>query len=202
TRAFGAYSMRKDGLLRLLNIPNESFEKVHSVHVWRGEIYLRVIGSSPDAGAITRLAGVVAGKIPPAAGKPEVLALFPEKGRVVNTERYSMTSAFGQRFLGNAFLASFNIDGDRIEGLIIPSASKSAATRILDQYRQLYVRNGKLLDPITNLGDEDFAAEDRYLGRVVALRIDRYVVAFNGFRDRQHLVALAAETAQRIAKAP
>src|SRR5260221_10929116 len=33
----------------------------------------------------------------------------------------------------------------------------------------------KLLDPIPNLGEDNFTAEDRYLGRVVAFRIDRFV---------------------------
>ena len=40
--------------------------------------------------------------------------------------------------------------------------------------------------------------EDRYLGRVVAFRIDRFLVAFNGYKDRQHLVDLATQADQKI----
>ena len=81
---------------------------------------------------------------------------------------------------------------------MIPAASKDAAAGILARYKNLYVRNGKLLDPIPNLGEDNFTAEDRYLGRVVAFRIDRFVIAFNGYRDRQHLVDLATLADQRI----
>jgi hypothetical protein len=81
---------------------------------------------------------------------------------------------------------------------VIPAANKQAAGNILDQYKGLYLHNGKLLDPIPNLGEDNFTAEDRFLGRVVAFRIDRFVIAFNGYRDRQHLVDLATSADQRI----
>ena len=113
---------------------------------------------------------------------------------MANSERYAADAAFGQPFLGNAFMASFNLGGDIMEGLIIPSASKATAEKILNAYRALYVRNGKLLDPIPNLGEDNFTAEDRFLGRAVAFRIDRFVVAFNGFKERQKLVDLAVAT--------
>jgi hypothetical protein len=85
-----------------------------------------------------------------------------------------------------------------VEGLIVPAANKQAAAQILDAYRNLYIRNGKLLDPIPNLGEDNFTAEDKYLGRAVAFRLDRFVIAFNGFKDRQKLVDLAIATDTRI----
>jgi hypothetical protein len=85
-----------------------------------------------------------------------------------------------------------------MEGLIVPSANKQAAAQILDAYRNLYIRNGKLLDPIPNLGEDNFTAEDKYLGRAVAFRLDRFVIAFNGYKDRQKLVDLAVATDTRI----
>ena len=115
-----------------------------------------------------------------------------------NSERYSAEKGFGQTFLGNSFQAEFNVDGDIVDGLVIPAMSKQAAAQILALYKNLYASNGKLLDPIPNLGEDNFTAEDRYLGRVVAFRIDRFVVAFNGYKDRQHLVDLAAQADQKI----
>src|SRR6185503_1413910 len=91
-----------------------------------------------------------------------------------------------------------NIGGEKIDGLIIPAANKQAAATILTAYRNLYVRNGKLLDPIDNLGEDNFTAEDKYLGRAIAFRIDRFVIAFNGYSDRPKLVQLAAATDNKI----
>jgi hypothetical protein len=136
--------------------------------------------------------------MPAAPAKPAVFNFFPADTRVPNSERYSADKGFGQIGLGNSFQASFNIAGDIMEGLIIPATNRAAATKILNDYRSLYVRNGKLLDPIPNLGEDNFTAEDRYLGRAVAFRIDRFVIAFNGYKERQKLVDLAVATDARI----
>jgi hypothetical protein len=196
-KAFGAYSKQKNGNLRFLDIPNESFAKTHSVHVWRGPFYVRITGAG-QGDAILRLAKFVADRMPPAPSKPAVFAFLPDKQRVPGSERYSADSAFGQSFLANSFQATFNVDNDVIEGIVIPAANKQAAENILDQYKGLYLHNGKLLDPIPNLGEDNFTAEDRFLGRVVAFRIDRFVIAFNGFHERQHLLDLATAADQRI----
>jgi len=196
-KAFGAYSQQKSGNVRFLDIPNESFAKAHSVHVWRGPFYVRITGAG-EGDAVLRLARFVSDRMPPAPNKPAVFAFLPDGHRVTGSERYSADSAFGQSFLANSFQATFNVDNDVIEGIVIPAANKQTAENILDQYKGLYLHNGKLLDPIPNLGEDNFTAEDRFLGRVVAFRIDRFIVAFNGFHERQHLLDLATAADQRI----
>jgi len=196
-KAFGAYSQQKSGNVRFLDIPNESFAKAHSVHVWRGPFYVRITGAG-EGDAVLRLARFVSDRMPPAPSKPAVFAFLPDGHRVTGSERYSADSAFGQVFLANSFQATFNVDNDVIEGIVIPAANKQTAENILDQYKGLYLHNGKLLDPIPNLGEDNFTAEDRFLGRVVAFRIDRFIVAFNGFHERQHLLDLATAADQRI----
>ena len=198
-KAFGAYSMRKEAVRRFIPVQNEGYVSKFAVHVWRGPFYIRVTGGSQNAfESLTQLASFVAERMPTAPSKPAVFNFFPADTRVPNSERYSADKGFGQTILGNSFQATFNLDGDVIDGLIIPSANKPTAAKILDAYRALYIRNGKLLDPIPNLGEDNFTAEDKYLGRVVAFRIDRFVIAFNGFKDRQKLVDLAVATDARI----
>lgn len=198
-KAFGAYSMRKEAARRFLPIDNEAYVSKFAVHLWRGPFYVRVTGGAQNAfESLTKLASFVAERMPPAPSKPAVFAFFPTDTRVANSERYSADATFGQAFLRNAFLATFNIGGDSIDGLIIPAANKATAARILDAYKNLYIRNGKLLDPIPNLGEDNFTAEDKYLGRSVAFRIDRFVVAFNGYKERQKLVDLAVATDARM----
>lgn len=198
-KAFGAYSMRKEGARRFLPINNEGYVSKFAVHVWRGPFYIRVTGGAQNAlETLSGLASFVAERMPEAPAKPAVFSFFPMDVRVPNSERYSADRGFGQTLLGNSFQASFAVNGDVAEGLIIPAANKATAAKILDSYRSLYVRNGKLLDPIANLGEDNFTGEDRYLGRAVAFRIDRFVIAFNGYKDRQRLIELAAATDARI----
>ncbi|MGZ5440962.1 MAG: DUF6599 family protein [Thermoanaerobaculia bacterium] len=198
-KAFGAYSMRKDAARRFLEIANEAYVSKFAVHLWRGPFYVRVTGGAANAfDSLTKLASFVAERMPAAPSKPAVFAFFPVDTRVPGSERYSADIGFNQAILGNSFQAKFNVGGDVHEGLIIPSPNRAAATRILDAYKDLYIRNGKLLDPIPNLGEDNFTAEDKYLGRAVAFRIDRFVVAFNGYKERQKLVDLAIATDARM----
>lgn len=196
-KAFGAYSIRKAPNIKYLPIQNEAFATAHALHLWRGPYYVRITGKG-EGDDLQHLAALVAGGMPVAPGKPDFFTFFPDKGRVPNSERYSADLGFGQRYLGNSFQASFNVDNDPIDGLVIPAASRQAATQILNAYKNLYAANGKLLDPIPSLGDDNFTAEDQYLGRAVAFRIDHYVIAFSGYKDRQHLIDLAMATAQRV----
>lgn len=196
-KAFGAYSIRKEGSIQFLSIANESFATPHTIHIWRGSFYVRIVGAGPD-GSLGRLAQFVADRMPPAPGKPAVFNFLPDKQRVPNSERYSAEIGLGQKYLGNSFQAQFNADGDLITGLVIPALNTQNASQILEAFRQLYVHNGRLLDPIPNLGEDNFTAEDKFLGRSVAFRIDRFVIVFNGFHERQHLVDLAIATDQRI----
>jgi hypothetical protein len=196
-KAFGAYSMHKQGNYQVVALPNESFAKAHSIHLWRGPFYVRIVGAG-GGDSLLRLAAFVADRMPPAPGKPAVFNFLPDKFRIPNSERFSAESGFGQPYLANSFQASFNVDGDVVEGLVIPASDRNTAQRLLSTYRQLYVTNGRLLDAIPNLGEDNFTGEDRYLGRVVAFRIDRFVIAFNGFKDRQHLIDLATAADQRM----
>ena len=199
-KAFGAYSTRKIGPIRFLNVANEAFEARHAIHLWRGAFYLRVIGGgTPDANeSLKHLIAFVAERMPAAPGEPGVFDFFPTANRVAHSERYSVESGFQQAFLANSFQVRFEIGGAPVDALIIPSASRPSATQILDAYRNLYLHNGRLLDPVPNLGEDNFTAEDRYLGRAVAFRIDRFVVAVNGYKGRQGLVDLAGATDQRM----
>ena len=199
-KAFGAYSTSKQGNIQFVDIANEAFLSKHSVHLWRGPFYVRVFGGgTPDGFAsLLRLVTFIADRMPSAPSKPAVFNFFPTDTRVANSEKYSAESGFGEEILVNSFQATFNVGGGKVEGLIIPAANKAAATRILDAYRALYVSNGKLLDPITNLGEDNFTGEDRFLGRAVAFRLDRFVIAFNGYTDRQKIIDVAIATDTRI----
>jgi len=200
-KAFGAWSTSKTDNSKPFDLANGAFENQHSLHLWRGPFYVRVTGGGTPDGheSLKRLLIAVSEKMPAAPGLPAVFNFFPSPNRIPNSERFATESAFGQAFLANAFTASFTLpDGQKADGLIIPAADKNAAAKILDAYRTLFVHNGKLLDPVPNLGEDNFTAEDRYMGRSVAFRLDRFVIAFNGFDDRQPIVDLAAATEQRI----
>src|SRR5436190_8481438 len=44
-KAFGAYSMHKNGTFQMLPLPNEAFAKPRSIDMWRGPFYVRIVGA-------------------------------------------------------------------------------------------------------------------------------------------------------------
>lgn len=202
-QAFGAYSAHRRAVVNFLDIGNESFVGPHSIHLWTGPFYVRIIGGGA-AGLIDpmkQLAATIAEGMPRASSRPAVFEFLPDTYRRVHSERYVADPVLGQPVLSNAFTATFEIGEDEVMGLIIPAPSKEAATKILNAYRSFYAANGRLLDPIPNLGEDNFTGEDRFAGRTIAFRLDRFVVAFNGFVDKQRLLELAADSDQRILRA-
>lgn len=199
-KSFGAYSTRRIGPVQHLDVQNEGYVSKRGIYIWRGPFYVRIIGGgAPDsAEAMKRLASFVAERMPPAPGKPAVFNFLPSDVRIPNSEAFSAESGFDLAFLANSFQADFNSGTTVSRGLIIPAANRDAAKKILDAYRDLYVHNGRLLDPVVNLGEDNFTAEDKYIGRAVAFRIDRFVIAFNGYDERQKLIDLAIATDTRI----
>jgi hypothetical protein len=200
-KAFGAYSTRRKAARAVLFLGNEGFVGAHSLHIWSGPFYVRMVGGGDPRllDAMKLLATKVVERMPRAPGKPAVFGFLPESGRVPNSEAFSSEPALGQPVLANAFTASYVGETPQpIDGLILPTPNKQTAAKVLSDYRSFFVNSGKVLDPIVNLGEDNFTAEDRHFGRTVAFRIDRFVIAFRGFGDMQRLVDLAIATDQRI----
>ncbi len=202
-KAFGAYSTRRSAVVSFLDVTNESFVGPHSIHIWRGAFYIRMTGGGA-AGLIDPmkdLASAVVEGMPEAESKPAIFEFLPSERRIVNSERYLAGPALGQPYLANAFTAEYEVGDGTVEGLAIPATNREDAKKILDAFRSFYASSGRLLDPVPNLGEDNFTGEDRYMGRVVAFRLDRFVIAFNGFAPKPKLVDLAAAADENILRA-
>ncbi len=200
-KAFGAYSSRRSAVLEPLPIVNEAFIAPHSIHLWRGPFYVRIVGRIDAANreAFVALAQAVAGRMPEAPGLPAIFVFFPAETRLPNSGGYSAGPVFGQPYLSGAFTARFTgTEEQPVEGMILPAPSKEVAAEVLDRWEFFFATNGRVLDPIPNLGEDNFVAEDRFMGRTVAFRLDRFVVAYRSFGPVPRLAELAIATNQRI----
>lgn len=225
-QAFGAWTEQRGGRSESVELGNSAFTTNGSIQVWKGPFFIRVIelaapssGPASDSGAqtvadsddstdetepaaegsIETLTRVVLEDIPAAQGMPAVLGFLPSSHRIPGSEKYSIREGLGHTFLGNSFTVDYALpSGGRVTGLALPSPGKEVATQILEAYESFFERNGRVLDAVPNLGEDNFTAEDQYRGRVVALRIDRFVVIFQGFAEMPELQTLAIESDRRI----
>ncbi len=155
-------------------------------------------GGAEGVASLQILAEAVAKGMPPAPGKPAIFEFFPEQNKLSGTDGYSADPALGQPYFRNAFTTSYTVGGQTVDAMILPAPSRTAAEKILNEYRRFFTMNGRLLDQITNLGEDNFTGEDRFFGRTAAFRLDRFVIVFRGFTEREQLIALAVATDQRI----
>jgi hypothetical protein len=198
-KAFGAYSTRPVPGVPL-GLENASIVSRNSIFAWSGPFVVRIVSLTgpADAEPLRALSAAVLQKMPKAPGRPAVFQFFPDENRLPGSEKFIAGPVFGQPYLARGFVAEYQVGPDRIEGMILPAPSKEIATEILNRYKFLFATNGRLLDPVPNLGEDNFVGEDRFLGRTAAYRIDRFVVAFRGFGDKQLLIERAIASNQRI----
>jgi hypothetical protein len=199
-QAFGTFTLYREAIHPPLPIQDAGFYGRNSLHIWRGPFYVRLIGISEEP-SLENLASAVVNGMPSAPGLPAALRFLPTANRIERSEKFLRKPVFGQPFLSNSFVASFRVDNQIVEGLVLPAPSRDAATLILDGWRDFYERNGRLLDPVPNLGEDNFTGEEQFAGRTVAFRIDRFVVIFRGFVRRDPLVDLAIDSDRRIIRA-
>jgi hypothetical protein len=199
-KAFGAFSTRKVVGSAPLGLENASVVSRSSAFAWSGPFVVRIVSLAGPAGSepVRALAAAVVSRMPKAPGRPAVFQFFPDQNRVPGSEKFVAGPVFGQPYLARGFTAEFQIGEERIEGMILPAPSKETATEVLNRFKLLFATNGRLLDPIPNLGEDNFVGEDRFLGRTTAYRIDRFVVAFQGYGETQPLIDLAIASNQRI----
>lgn len=196
--AFGAYSTRRTAVRSFLRIGDEAFEGQRGIYIWRGSRYIRIFGVS-SANELQTLAATVTAPMPGATSKPHTLALLPDSWRVVNSETWRIDTGFDQPYLAPAFTADYAVGGkDKAQGMIMMGESPDVAAKALEQFRELFVRGGKVFDAIPDLGDENFRAEDRTFGRAVVFRRQNYLVAFRGFGGAEGLISLAWQSDQLL----
>lgn len=195
THAFGAFSGRHSPHdTTVAGLGDRAFRDRLSLHVWKGDDYVRVTGRATRTPAVTELAASLVTAIPSNGKLPHDFDLLAATGRVADSESFAPSEGFGQPYFAGCLTARFSSGRFSFEGLVLRTSSRNEATKDLDAYRTLYGINGKLLDSIPHLGEESFAAEDSLLGRTVALRRGPWIVAYRGFVELPVLAAAARES--------
>lgn len=198
-QSFGAFSEHRSITAPVIDVENLGISTENATTIWRGPFLVRVIGRGEgDEASLQSLAIATIEGMPVAPGLPGAFQFLPSTTRVPLSERFQREAALGQPYLANSFVADFQVGDQTVQGLVLPAPSRDAANLILETWRSFFENSGRLLDPVPNLGEDNFTAEEQYMGRTVAFRIDRFVVIFNGFTSRQTLVDMAIESNQRI----
>jgi hypothetical protein len=130
----------------------------------KGRHYLE-IAASPDKDhreALRAFVTALEPRVPGPSGVPEAVAWFPADGLEADSIRLVPESVLGLRILKSGFMAQYGVG----RAFLVPEATAAAATDAMEKLRARFPG----ASPVAGLGDEAFAAQDQYLGRVLAFR--------------------------------
>ncbi len=171
--AWGIYAQERPPAPQAIQVGAEGYANSNVLIFWKGPCYVKLIADRPDkpgSAALAALAVAISEKLPGGAPLPGELAAFPRKSLVPHSIKLVPKDVLGQSYLANGFEAAYK-DGPAASRLIvIPGATPAEATASLGRYRAFVGAGGKTRALLRRVGDEGFAADDRYSGRVVAAR--------------------------------
>ena len=130
----------------------------------KGRYYLE-IAASPDKDhreALRAFVTALEPRVPGPAATPEAVAWFPVEGLQADSVRLVPESVLGLRILKSGFMGQYAGGRD----FVVPEPTAAAATDTMGKLRARF--SGA--SPVAGLGEEAFAAQDQYLGKILAFR--------------------------------
>ena len=199
-QAFGMYTSELYSGSEAVNIGTQGYIESPALNFWKGPYYVK-IAASKLAEDLTKanieLAEYVARNIPGKAEKPSMLSLLPREGLTPGTERFILSNMLGYSFLENGLMATYQVGSEEKSLLILECKSTDDAKDRLAQFARYEEKTGEGVTAMTDLGEEGFAANDKYYKRLIAVRQGRYLVITMAVTDEiaaQELIMKAIDS--------
>jgi hypothetical protein len=158
----------------------------------KGRHYLE-IAASPDKDhreALRAFVTALEPRVPGPAAVPEAVAWFPAEGLVPDSVRLVPESVLGLRILKSGFMGQYAVG----RAFVVPEATAASAADTMEKLRGRFTG----ASPVAGLGDEAFAAQDPYLGRLLAFRKGARVAGVSNVAPGGDATALAKALAGRL----
>jgi Family of unknown function (DUF6599) len=155
--------------------------------------YYAEIAASPDKDhreALRAFVAVLEPRVPGPAGVPQAVGWFPAEGLVPGSIRLVPESVLGLRILKSGFMGQYAVG----RAFVVPEATPAAATATMEKLKARFAGAGL----VAGLGDEAFAAQDQYLGRLLVFRKGAHVAGIANVAPEGDPTALAKALAGRL----
>lgn len=136
---FAIYAAERSPTDDFLRTGVEGYLAENVLNFWKGPYYVKVTSyktKEDPKGVLTKLAGIVAERIPGQYAEPETFRFFPAQDRVPKSERY-----IPKNFLGLTFFKSgYRVDYQGKQGIyqlfLVPNTSPAEAEEAFAKYRK------------------------------------------------------------------
>jgi hypothetical protein len=194
--AFGIYTQERPPAPQPVQVGAEGYAVSNVLIFWKGPCYVKLIATRPEkpgSAALAALAVAISEKLPAGEPLPRELAAFPKSNLVPHSIKLVPRDVLGQSYFANGFEAGYQNGPLASRLVVIPCATPSDAATSLGRYRAFVGHGEKTRALSARVGDEALAADDRYNGRIVAVRSGAILVISVGAASDAAGSALIAE---------
>jgi hypothetical protein len=178
--AFGIYSQERPSKATYNDVGGQGYQEDANLNFFADRYYVKIRCSGKTEGeikAVRNLGETIANQIDPSSKLPVQLALFPQEGKIPNSEQYINQNFIGYSFLKNAFIANYNVKGTLFNIFIISNNTADDAKAMLTSFLK---NNGKEL---SNLQPGIFDVKDKYNGTMKLIWKGKYLCGIYNTAD-------------------
>ena len=194
--AFGIYSSERSPDYHFIRLGTQGFMESNQVFFLKGPYYVKVISEqegSKEEKFLRALANLIEDRLEGPTEFPAELQLFPEEGKVQNSERFIAQDFLGHEFFDSVFTATYKQGEKEFTVFISHRADPESAKNIL---AQIYKKaTGKVLSP---LEEGDRMIHDGYNGNIYLIWKGDMLFGFQNIEDQQLIRNLAAGILNRL----
>jgi hypothetical protein len=143
--AFGIYSQEKPLQGNWVAIGTQGYYDKGILNFYTGNYYVKLMGfylGEEEKQFLHATAEELAGSLKGSKEAPKALTCFPDKAKISNSERFIAKDFLGRRILHSAFMADYDMDGEKKQIFIIETEDEGEAGSMLKQYLQQVVDKG------------------------------------------------------------
>jgi hypothetical protein len=159
--AFGIYSQEKPAQGKFLKVGTQGYYDKGILNFYIGSYYIKLMGfylGEEEQQFLESTAGELVGRLKGKPAVPKPVECFPDRGKISNSERYIAKDFLGRRILHSAFIADYELEGEKLRIFIIEAGDEAEAGSILTEYLKQVGEQG---NPVTQ-EDGIYRFEDPY----------------------------------------
>lgn len=173
--AFGIYSAERYPESNFVPIGLQGYEEEGVLNFLASHFYVKLLSFENDGSGeniLRAMAHDIIQRIGDRGDWPFPLKIFPEQGKIPNSEKFILKNFLGYDFLHDGYLAQYRQDSVEFDCFVIEADDNSEAKRMLDHYLQLK----KDFNPRMVIENKAFQLKDRYYQNVFVGQEGKFVV--------------------------
>ena len=186
--AFGIYSVERIPGGRDLPVGVDSFHDDTTLCFWQDKYYVKLLSHDrqPETvQSLSRLASLIAGKMPKKGEMPHFFNIFPAERRVKKSERYIRGDVLGQAYFADGFSVEYNSTANHHKIFLINTSGTREARQDFEKYRDFIKTIGQVTDEAIPLGEAAFEGTHNFYGRVLFARTGSHIIGVVGINKLQ-----------------